>query len=217
MDDSHELRTRLGELERDQQWISSELHDGLLQSVVAAHMAAESLRRKWPAASGPEPAELGLLLQYLQQAMSEGRILLDHTQPEAISNASLTASLEALVSQLRSERGCSVISTIRLPEGLSPAIQRTVYRLLQETLTNVRRHSDAREVRVRIEPSTMGVTLETCDDGRGFDASRVGEGHFGLRGMQRRVEMMGGRFTLTTQPGHGTRVLVELPRGGPLR
>jgi len=209
---SQQLRARLGELEREQQWISSELHDGLLQSVIAAHMAAESLRRKWAAADGPEPAEVGMLLQYLQQAMLEGRFLLDHASPEAISTANLTASLESLVDPLRNEPSCEVESAIRVPDGLSPAIQRTVYRLLQETLSNVRRHSGASSVRVRIEPTATGVRMETSDDGRGFDASQVGEGHFGLRGMQRRVEMMGGRFHLETSPGCGTRVTVELPR-----
>jgi len=209
---SQQLRARLGELEREQQWFSIELHDGLLQSVIAAHMAAESLRRKWPAAGGAEPAEIGMLLQYLQQAMLEGRFLLDHALPEAISTANLTASLESLVDQLRNEPSCEVESAIRVPDGLSPAIQRTVYRLLQETLSNVRRHSGASSVRVRIEPTATGVRMETSDDGRGFDASQVGEGHFGLRGMQRRVEMMGGRFHLETSPGCGTRVTVELPR-----
>lgn len=211
MDNSHQLRARLGELEREQQWISSELHDGLLQSVIAAHMAAEALKRKWPVAEGAAPAELELLQQYLQQAMSEGRFLLDHARPEAISTGDLKLSLEALANQLRADTNCSITCAIHVPDGLSPAIQRTLYRLLQETLSNVRRHSEAREVLVRIEPAEAGLLLEVADNGRGFDAAQVGEGHFGLRGMQRRVEMMGGRFSIASAPGNGTRITAQLP------
>ena len=90
-----------------------------------------------------------------------------------------------------------------------------VLRMLSELLEDVARHAGARQVWVRLTLSSTGVTLAVRDDGVGFDSSLLdpwsGEGHFGLLGARERTSMLGGLFNLTSSPGSGTYVTIDLP------
>lgn len=211
MEPTDQMRERLDELERERQWVTDELHDGLLQSVVAAHMTAEVLRRKWPATEGPEPTELAALLGHLQQAMAEGRSLLDRAHEANQRAHDLADRLDMLINQTRWDSDREFTFDIDLPKLLSPAIQHSIYRLLQEAISNIRRHSNASHVRIALQPRAGRVWLQIEDDGCGFDADHTVEGNYGLLGMRRRVERMGGTFTLQTAPGQGTRITIDLP------
>ena len=92
--------------------------------------------------------------------------------------------------------------------------EQCVYRVAQETLANVVRHARATELRVVLERADGGLTLTVADNGQGFDESAVDtRAHFGLKGMRERVEMVGGRFTIETEPGSGATVRVTVPLG----
>jgi signal transduction histidine kinase len=91
----------------------------------------------------------------------------------------------------------------------------TVYRLLQEALANSFRHAQGRNIEVRVVGDAGVVTLEVHDDGPGFDTARaMTKGRLGLSGMRQRAEILGGSFELTSTPGEGTRVRVQLPLAG---
>jgi signal transduction histidine kinase len=86
-------------------------------------------------------------------------------------------------------------------------------RIMQEALANVRRHSAARNVEVRLRTDVAAILLEVADDGRGFDPM-VAQGGVGLVGMRERVEELGGQIEVKSRPGEGTEVTVRVPSGG---
>jgi signal transduction histidine kinase len=88
-----------------------------------------------------------------------------------------------------------------------------LFRVLQETLANVRRHADARRVAVRFVAVNGALELDIRDDGCGFDPGRLPRGHLGLLYMRERVEGCGGRFEVRSRPGAGTEVHVRVPAG----
>jgi two-component system nitrate/nitrite sensor histidine kinase NarX len=95
---------------------------------------------------------------------------------------------------------------------LLPAVETEVLRIIQEALTNVRKHAQARQVRVNIRADDGMARIEIADDGCGFDVARLNEAqHFGLRIMRERAERLGGSFELTSAPGNGTQVIVRVP------
>jgi signal transduction histidine kinase len=122
-------------------------------------------------------------------------------------------ALSALGRALTAETGVRVhvrTSGARpVPQRLEPEL----FRIAQEALTNVRRHSHATEVAVALSTSPRGVRLSIRDDGRGFTARNVPSGRLGLIGMRERAQLLGGRFHLTSAPRRGTTVTVAVPFG----
>jgi signal transduction histidine kinase len=94
---------------------------------------------------------------------------------------------------------------------LGPEVEEQLYRLGQEALANVVRHARASSATVHIEARDDSVLMDVSDDGRGFDPAAVGANHFGLRSMRGRVADLGGRLQVTSTPGRGTVLRVEVP------
>jgi signal transduction histidine kinase len=123
----------------------------------------------------------------------------------------------ALLSQARAfEETSGVARDIRsgLETRLAPELETVLYRVTQESLTNIGKHARASRVTVSLATENGGVRLRIHDDGVGFDplAARelVSDGHFGLAGMRERVEMVGGRMVVDSVPGEGTTVDVQM-------
>ena len=96
--------------------------------------------------------------------------------------------------------------------GFAQASLLALYRVAQEALTNVRRHSGGARVAIRVEFGHDAARLVVSDDGRGFDVAQAQAG-FGLRGMRERIELVGGTLRLTSAPGKGTEVTAVVPSG----
>jgi signal transduction histidine kinase len=207
------FRARLRECQRERQLVSYEIHDGLLQSVIAAHMVGQTLQRKWRGTMpGEEPVELTQLLDYLQQAMTEGRWLIEQLQPEPLGAEGLTAAIGSLTrSAAHGGREMQIELEIDIPDPLEPLIQLTIYRVIQEALNNVRRHSDATCVRIEARHANQNIHLLVSDNGRGFDPLAVPTNHFGLKGIRRRVQLLGGQVQIHSAAGKGTQVIANLP------
>jgi signal transduction histidine kinase len=100
---------------------------------------------------------------------------------------------------------------VDLEERLPLEVEEALYRIAQEALHNTVRHAGAKLAEVRLERVPGWARLVVRDDGRGFDAGVIPEGHLGVAGMRTRAERIGGRFRLDSSPGAGTTVTVELP------
>jgi signal transduction histidine kinase len=109
------------------------------------------------------------------------------------------------------------VSTGHLPAPAPLPVAITVYRLLQEALTNAYRHARGQGQQVRVTCADGQLTLEVADTGPGFDPAQAAanDEHLGLMGMRERVESLGGTFRVDSQPGHGTRVVARLPIEAP--
>jgi signal transduction histidine kinase len=140
-------------------------------------------------------------------------------RPASLDHLGLTPALEQLVKAFRQDSDLDIkLKTVgfREDERLPQEIETTLYRVVQEALTNVVRHARASHVDVVLERREDVMLVIVEDDGKGFDLSLVKrEGHLGLLGIQERAEMLGGTLTVESKPGSGTTLFVEVPYAHP--
>lgn len=184
-----------------------ELHDQTLQSLGALRIQLASAERR------------GSLEDYrgaVRQAISDIELETDNLRsiiadlrPSLLDDIGLHAALEALIERRR-QHGLAIEATLDLPtgDGLGPELETTVYRLVQESLTNVVKHANAEHARVLVRAGEK-LVVEVQDDGTGFDPETRTNG-FGVAGMRERVYLAGGRIELGST-GEGTLMRAELP------
>jgi signal transduction histidine kinase len=120
--------------------------------------------------------------------------------------------LERLAQTFSETSGITVDLEAQLPdERLPPEVETTLYRIVQEALTNVVKHAEAGRVSILLVRRDSSATAVIEDDGRGFDPTTAGEDRMGLQGMRERVELHDGRLTVESSPGSGTTLVVDVP------
>ena len=206
------LRRLLEIQEQERQLVSYEIHDGLAQYLAGAMMQLQSLEH---AAAPGRSRELRESLRLLQAAIDESRRLISGLRPPALDELGIVDAVESLVSDARLDIP-TVSFTHDLPgERLAPQLETTIFRIIQESLSNARRHSKARRVDIRIEQRTTEdsrrIHVAAHDDGIGFDPSPVPEDRFGLEGIRQRSRILGAEADIRSAPGQGTAVEVDLP------
>jgi two-component system sensor histidine kinase UhpB len=119
------------------------------------------------------------------------------------------------IDDLAREQGLVITSTIApLPDGHDARLEIALFRVIQEALTNVVRHAQARHAWVCLDVTGEGIELTIEDDGIGIGSGAMASAGFGLRGMRERIELLGGRLNVADRPGRGTRIQVLLPATG---
>jgi signal transduction histidine kinase len=210
---AHTLRRSIeaAELERGR-W-ARELHDETLQELAALKLVLSEVRRAdTPAARSAAldgaAARIDLAIQALRRIIADLR-------PAALDELGLGPALESLVHRLRTtaEDAPRIELSCELKGGedrLPPQLEDTVYRVVQEALSNVVRHSRAAHADVSVEERLGQVVVVVCDDGAGFAAEGASSG-FGLIGMRERIEFAEGELQIETSPGAGTVVRATFP------
>lgn len=199
--------------ERERRRIGFDLHDGPVQAMSAALLQLRLLEN----ASGPELHEgLEAVSRLLSGALGEMYALVECLSGRSLDGDGLRAKLEACVAELARSDGLEVRIDIAGEEpAMSDSLQIAIFRIVQEALSNVRRHAGARRavVRLHLEPAEVVCTVE--DDGGGFavgaEAAKGGRERFGLLGMRERARLLGGRCCVVSAPGCGTTVGVRIP------
>ncbi len=202
--------------EEERAHLARELHDELGALLTAAKLDVARLKARLEPLT-PESAER---LQHLVDTLNSGialkRRIIEDLRPSSLSNLGLTASLEILAREFSERSGIPV--QVRLEQvQLSESAQLTVYRLVQEALTNIGKYANPAHVLVSVDNYANHVSVQVRDDGAGFDTAAVGAEAHGLRGMRHRVETEGGRLTVSSAPGEGTLVSAVLPHVAPIR
>jgi signal transduction histidine kinase len=150
-------------------------------------------------------------LRLLSAAVAEARRLIAGLRPPALDELGIEDAIESLVAEARGDIP-RVAFTRRLSGArLPPELETNIFRIVQEALTNVRRHAAAGSAEVTLERTATHVSVRVRDDGRGFDPAAVPEDRFGLEGLRQRCRLMGGEPRITTAPGRGTTIEVSLP------
>ncbi|HYM84182.1 MAG TPA: sensor histidine kinase [Candidatus Dormibacteraeota bacterium] len=204
--------------ERDR--IARELHDSMAQVLGVIHLklrSLESAATARPAALAPDLTELADMADEAYRDVREAILGLRETIP---SDGGLEGALREYLRKFTRQTG---IQATLLCEGdvrsmLPPRSEVQLLRVVQEALTNVRKHSGARRATVTLDCTTHPPRLVIEDDGGGFEPSRVAasfDGGFGLASMRERVEGIGGALDVHTAPGQGTRIVVRLEAEGP--
>jgi len=207
-----ELATHLQQVREDERGhLARELHDELGSLLTAAKLDVARLKSR----IGSEPPELVQRLQHLTETLNSGialkRRIIEDLRPSSLSNLGLVASLEILAREFSERSGIAVTSDLE-PVDLDPAAQLTIYRLIQESLTNVAKYAQARQVTVTMQNFEHHVSVEVRDDGQGFEVQSIRPAAHGLAGMRHRVEAAGGRLSIASSVGEGTRVSAVLPK-----
>jgi len=203
------LRRLIDTQEEEKQSLCHEFHDGLIQHAVGSRMLLEAYLRDH--ADVPQRDVLATVIGELDRGIADGRMLIRGIRTAVLDDLGLVAALHDLVDQ-SAAAGLTVHATV--PPVLGPlpaALETTVYRVVQESLSNVRRHAGVKAAYVSLVRAAERLELEVSDAGCGFDPAAARGRGFGLAGMTERVRLAGGDCQIDSSPGHGTRIRVTLP------
>jgi signal transduction histidine kinase len=193
--------------------LARELHDELGALLTAAKLDLARIRSRLVQMGSAAP-ELATRIEHLTSTLNSGialkRRIIEDLRPSALSNLGLVAALEILAREFEQRSGLKLSCALQAVQ-LTPASELTVYRLVQEALTNVAKYAQAREVRITLRAEGAWALASVQDDGTGFDTRQQKASAHGLLGMRYRVEAEGGRLQLHSAPGAGTRIEAALP------
>jgi signal transduction histidine kinase len=209
------LRSSLAAADAERHRWARELHDETLQSLGGLRVLLSSaLRRRDPQRAQEAMREA---VEHIEREIGNLRAIITELRPAALDELGLQTALEALIERHRQQSGFEVESELSLRAGASAdgerldgELETTVYRLVQEALTNVAKHARATRVQVLVREQEPELLIEVRDDGVGFDALSTGNG-FGLAGMHERVTLAGGELDVVSTHGQGTRATARLP------
>ncbi len=210
------LRERAGALERAR--FARELHDGAIQSLIAVEMQLDVLRRQSGTQSPVVNSELGRIQKLLREEVLKLRELMQAMKSFEVNAERLLGFISDTVERFRRETGIaaefvSELERVELPQKVC----RELARIVQESLVNVRKHSGAHNVLVRLAQRAGNLQLTVEDDGQGFAFSgRLSEAELETTGkgpavIRERVRLLAGELTIESNPGHGARLEVRIP------
>lgn len=199
--------------EEERSRIGREIHDELGQQLTAIKMDASWIDKNTPAESVLKKEKLRNILELLDGSNTAVRRILSELKPSILDEYGMLDTLDWLARQFTANTGIPVEiscsqNEIKLPENIATCI----YRVFQESLTNITRYANAKKVISLISLSDTQISVTITDDGIGFDVSRISEkGSFGLLGMQERVNALNGRLIVDSKINKGTSITMQIP------
>ncbi len=203
--------------EEERARVSRDLHDELGQILTALRLEIAWLRKKANAAdAGPEVSQAcDSAVEMVQKAAEELRHICKGLRPPLLDDLGLEPALRLLVEDVGEWSGLAIGYKAHMDEGeqaVPPEVGLCTYRILQESLNNITRHSGARHVNIIVSESEDEVVLTVYDDGCGFDPSaRDARKGSGIAGMRERAYLVNGSLHIRTEPHQGTRVTLRIP------
>lgn len=191
--------------------IAGDIHDDTIQAMTATSLRLQQLRRHL--SDEEQTALLEKVLEAVQESIVRLRRLMFDLRPASLDHAGLASALRELLERFQEESHITFDLEDHLASELSPDVRTALYRIAQEALANVKRHSTAASVRVELREVDGGCRVRVSDDGTGFavDETASQPGHLGLISMRERAEIAGGWWTVQCPPGGGTVVEFWLP------
>jgi PAS domain S-box-containing protein len=206
----------LGAQEEERRRVSYEVHDGLAQVAAAAHQHLQSFARRYPPETEKAQKDLQRILKLVRGTVSDARRIIANLRPTTLDDLGLVSAISLEVERLREEGYRVDYETSLGEERLPETLEIPLYRIIQEMLTNMRKHARARRVCVELRRGEEEVRLLVSDDGQGFDPAapplESGPGErVGLVGMHERIGALGGRLEIDSRPGAGTSLTATIP------
>ncbi len=202
--------------EEERRRIARELHDDISQTLTGLSMSIGSIE----ALMTSNPAAAKRSLESLQHATSEAventRRLIRNLRPSILDDLGLVPAISWYVEHYLDVSGVKAeLQTSGSDQDLSPMIQIVSFRIVQEAITNIVKHAQAKTAHIYLQFTPSAITGSIEDDGRGFNARASHKDHrqsMGLLGMEERIELIKGKITIKSKPGKGTRIHFEIPR-----
>jgi signal transduction histidine kinase len=204
------LRRIVDAQELERRRLARELHDETGQALSSILLGLKGLEEK--VGDGHARAEVAGVRELVVATLQDVRRLAVELRPKVLDDFGLVPALERLAETFATQTGMRVrfessLSDMRLP----PEVETALYRIVQESMTNIVKHSHARSISIALVRKAGAAAAVVEDDGDGFDPAVVRDGGFGLEGMRERVGLLDGRLQIESKPGEGTTIVAEVP------
>jgi PAS domain S-box-containing protein len=193
--------------------LARDLHDAVSQTLFSASLIAEVLPRIWERNPEDGRKQLEEVRQLTRGALAEMRTLLLELRPASLIEAELPYLLNQLGESINGRAHLPVIVSVEGQCSLAPEVKVALYRIAQEALNNISKHSGAKQANVNLLCESDKITLKITDDGRGFDVTRVPSDSLGLGIMRERAENILASLSVQSRTGQGTEVMVIWQNG----
>ncbi len=200
--------------EEERRRIAREIHDGPAQAMANIVLRAEICEKIYQTGKGSLSEELAELKTLVKGSLKEVRQIIFNLRPMTLDDLGLAPTLSQYIEEYRKDIDFSVELIVsgqerRLPKSIEVAF----FRLVQEALHNIKKHAEAKSVKVTLHFQKAQVKVSITDDGKGFIPESVekGKDHFGLMTMRERTELLSGTFELKSRPGRGTTITALIP------
>jgi PAS domain S-box-containing protein len=198
--------------EQERAHMAREIHDELGQLLTVLKMDVSWLNKRVNTTEPGIKEKFTELLDMLDTTVKTVRRIASELRPTLLDDLGLVAAMEWHLEEFEKRSGISKEFNTTITEvAIDDSMKIGLFRILQESLTNVARHSQAQKVNVGLEKQNGHIILKIADNGKGFDTSRTTRKTLGLLGMKERTEMMGGEYQIKSKPGEGTVVEVKVP------
>jgi PAS domain S-box-containing protein len=211
------LKRLLSAQEEERRRVARELHDEAGQAITMVMMDLSRAMDTLPEDAVEAREKLSQARALAAQTLAELRKLIYDLRPEILDQLGLVPALRSYVkSRLEAENIQARLSFVGLKERLSPQVEITLFRVIQEAVTNIVRHSGASTVNIEVTVSDSMLTATVEDNGKGFDVEAAFQApeSWGLRGMRERIAVVGGELSIKSEAGQGTRIQFHIPREG---
>ncbi len=199
--------------EEERRRLSREIHDGPAQMLANMLLRSEIIEKKL----GSDDTEAVImefrqLRELVRESLREVRGIIYDLRPMALDDLGLIPTLMKYLNTAKDNFGMPIMfKTLGTERRLSSKLEIAIFRLVQESVQNACKHSEASKIEVKVEFQEETVVLSIKDDGKGFDVDKEREDSFGLIGMNERVELLEGRFIINSSSERGTLVLIQIP------
>lgn len=198
--------------EEDRKVLAREVHDELGQSLTALKIDLSLIKNKVPG----EISSIEKMIRLVERTLRSTKRIVKELRPELLNELGLAAAIEAYLTDFQNRSGikCQVLSRYQ-EEDLKSNISITLFRIVQEALTNVLRHSGASQLRVQLYKKSTHLILKISDNGKGIDKNNIGSANsVGIIGMRERVNLLSGNFMIKGMRGIGTAISISIPLNG---
>lgn len=195
----------------ERQRLARELHDSVSQALYGIALGTRSARSQLGRDTERAAERLDYVMNMAEAAISEMRALIFELRPESLEAEGLIVAVAKQASAMHARHGIMVETILGEEPPLQFAAKQALYRIVQEALHNIVKHARASRVGLGLSQKGSSMVLDINDDGVGFDPQATFTGHLGLSSMRERAEALGGTFQVTSSPGKGTRLHLEVP------
>ncbi len=199
------------EMERSR--LASELHDDFSQRLALLALGLENVSETLPDSTQAAKRQLDELYNSASELGADLHTVSHRLHPSALKSLGLVPGVSGLCKEFAARQGIEIaFCSENIPPGVHPNVALCLFRIVQESLQNLKKHSGAARAQVNLHKTGDRLFLSVCDDGAGFDAKETGNKvGLGIRGMRERVRLVGGQFEIHSEPGKGTRIEACVP------
>jgi PAS domain S-box-containing protein len=212
----HELSAALQEVrENERSRISRELHDELGQQLTGLNLEMSWLTARVRDGRGIAPGDMDGMRSQIETAIGTVKRISTELRPPVLDDLGFSAAVAWQVGEFTKRSAVKVDLDLAAAGEVEGPMATALFRIVQESLTNIARHSDATRAGIRLAATQGGLALTISDDGKGLPADGPGPGGVGLLSMRERATSLGGTFDISSGPGGGTTISVTVPLGEP--